>query len=282
MSLEISKILFPSDLTGLSNTTIYITNLFENDVILKLRCNKPKRYHISRSEYSPNDDIFVLHPHGTISINVSVNLTRVAPNEKERITGLIKDRFQILYKEIPPLDSISLANLKELWEGIRKTGNPLEVIAECLVELPLEIPQNKVKPIPTFQPILSPSQPISITSKHPSTSSLEATIRSPIQPIAPSSNTGVSLKPLDKSSAETQESLQKAQPIVNVSPQSTSVSKQATKVRSKISPPFKKFKENLPLFIQEFQISDYEDVRLLSWKGFLVIMFAFLVGKLLG
>jgi hypothetical protein len=252
---------------------------------LKLRCNEPKRYHISRSEFSPNDDIFFLSKRSTISINISANLSRVAPTEHDRENGLINDRFQILYKEIPPLDPIQLANLKELWEGIRKTGKPLEVIANCTVELPSKIVQIKTES--------NTSQPITLSQTQPTNSNSIPSVNA-IQSIPLSNtNTGGSsqlpMKPADKSIPEIPPPtlLIKTQPITNISSsQSISVksSKQATKSKTLAKSPtrFQQFQENLPLFVQEFQISDYEDVRVLSWKGFLVIFIAFLIGKLLG
>jgi hypothetical protein len=293
MVLEISKIHFTTDITGFSSSTIYITNHYENDVILKLRCNEPKRYHISRSEFSPNDDIFFLSKSSTISINISVNLSKVAPNEKDRTNGLIQDRFQILYKEIPPVDASQLANLKELWEGIRKTGKPLEVIAICTVELPSKIVQNNTTQSNSTQPplIFNPTQPIN-SSSTPKPLTNSSTIPIIIQPIPLATITGnsqLTMKPEDKSIPEIPSLLfktqQQQQPITNISSQPISVkSKQATKSKTitKATTPFQKFQESLPLFVREFNISDYEDVRVLSWKGFLVIFIAFLIGKLIG
>jgi hypothetical protein len=293
MVLEISKIHFTTDITGFSSSTIYITNNYENDVILKLRCNEPKRYHISRSEFSPNDDIFFLNKSSTISINISVNLSKVTPNEKDRTNGVIQDRFQILYKEIPPLDASQLANLKELWEGIRKTGKPLEVIANCTVELPSKIVQNNTTQSNSTQPplIFNPTQPIN-SSSTPKPLTNNSTIPIIIQPIPLATNTGnspqLTMKPEDKSIPEIPSLLLKSQQqqlITNLSSQPISVkSKQATKSKTltKATTPFQKFQESLPLFVRDFKISDYEDVRVLSWKGFLVIFIAFLIGKLIG
>jgi hypothetical protein len=282
--LEISKIHFTTDLTGFSSSTIYITNQHENDVILKLRCNEPKRYHISRSEFSPNDDIFFLNKSSKISINISVNLSKVAPNEKDRTNGLIQDRFQILYKEIPPLDAQQLANLKELWEGIRKTGKPLEIIASCTVDLPSKIVQNNTTHSnATQQPFtFNPTQPInsSSTPNPLPINSTNSTIPI-IQPVPLSANT---TKPEEKSIPEIPSLLLKKS-ITNISSPPNSVkSKQATISKSLTKPTtsFQKFQDNLPLFIKEFKISDYEDVRVLSWKGFLVIFIAFLIGKYIG
>jgi hypothetical protein len=288
--LEISKIHFTSDLSGFSTSTIYIANHHDNDVILKLRCNEPKRYHISRSEFSPNDDIFFLNKRSTISINISVNLSRVVPNEKDRTNGFINDRFQILYKEIPTLDASQLANLKELWEGIRKTGKPLEVIANCTVELPSRIDQNNAQSTSIQPLIINPTQPINSNSTLPLINSTNSTIPIiqpiPLSTIAEGSPQISTKKSEDKSIPEIPPLLLKTQqPITNISSQSISMkSKQATKSKTLTKPasPFQKFKQSFPLFVQEFQISDYEDVRLLSWRGFLVIFIAFLIGKLIG
>jgi len=278
--LEISKIHFTPDLTGFSSSTIYITNQYLNDVILKVRCNEPKRYHISRSEFSPNDDIFFLNKRSTISINISVNLSKVPPNETDRTNGFINDRFQILYKEIPPLDASQLANLKELWEGIRKTGKPLDVIANCTVELPSRIVQNNTQSQSnSIQPlILNPTQPINSSSTLPLINLTNSTIPI-IQPIPRSTITGsspqVTMKTVDKSIPEIPPLLLKTQPISNISSQSMSVkSKQATSSKSlSKATPFQKFQQSLPLFVQEFEISDYKDVPILSWKGCFIIRF---------
>jgi len=276
--LEISKIHFPSELTGYSNTTIYITNHYENDVIMKLRCNEPKRYHISRSEFSPTDDIFLLNKGVTISINVSVNLSRVPPTEKDRADGSISDRFQILYKEIPPLDSSQLSNLKELWEGIRKTGKPLEVIANCTVDLPLKTAHNNTQSNSTQSITINP-KPINSNSTN---SKIESTSNSTFINTNPEiSSTQMRVKHADKSTPEIPFILNN-QPITNSSISLKSQQHPKSKTLARNTTPFQKFKENLPVFIQEFRLSDYEDVHVLSWKGFLVIFIAFLIGKFFG
>jgi len=280
--LEISKIHFPSDLTGYTSATIFITNHHENDVILKLRCNEPKRYHISRSEFSPNDDIFFLNKGVTISINVSVNLTKVPPNEKDRANGIINDRFQALYKEIPPLDSTQLANLKELWEGIRKTGKPLEVIANCTVELPSKVTHNNTQTNSTQPIIINPTQPINSTHKESTLNSTLPFIQpNPLPSNVEKNSTQMRVIQADKSTPEIPHLNFNNQTIPNSSISFKSNQNGKSKTLTRTTAPFTKFNQNLPVFIQDFKISDYEDVRVLSWKGFLVMLIAFLIGKFL-
>jgi len=224
---------------------------------------------------------------------VSVNLSRVPPNDKERLNGSITDRFQVLYKEIPPLDSTQLSNLKELWEGIRKTGKPLEVIANCTVELPSVAfnnnnnNNNNTQSNTSHPSIILNPLPINSSSTQPSIDSTKTTTPSIQQPLPLSKSIEGSVhlhttKTKEKFIPEIP--INNNQPITNISSQSISVkSKQVTKSKLNKAPtPFQKFQENMPLFVQEFQISDYEDIRVLSWKGFFVIVIAFLLGKLFG
>lgn len=116
----------------------------------------------------------------------------------------------------------------------------MEIIAECTVDLPseAEIKSNI-------------SQPVQVKSTPLVTELPKITTQ-------PTSSTNL----VSQKSSELQPSLVKHQPTVNSSQPISIKSKQVTTISKSVPKapnPFQQYKEHLPLFIQEFKISDYEN-----------------------